>query len=349
MFGSLREKLAAALPALTLCGLVMLAGCGNDRKGEIQAKDPERSFAPLVGLSPKEEWLPISADWFLDRSVLAFAQHPRCGDRKIAAGRALKSQRTVVVDWLLPAGMGKGPYYYKREQYGPRCNIRHPLTYEANQQTRPHDTTDRVRALSPQVGFYLDLMDWARKGPARRAHDDPATVAAPAYVERHSEEVDGQPGLRLTYWMLYGANAPRGQRGPIERLTHEGDWERLDVLLQEGDGDDRYVPRTVRLHTPSRRRDIPWDSLELAPGSSGASHPVLAAAPGHHALSPARRREPCGAANGACLRWRTWTKLVPARKQLWYGFGGAWGSVGDTSSTTGPHGPHGPWPKKGPL
>ncbi|MDP9134021.1 MAG: hypothetical protein M3N56_04240, partial [Actinomycetota bacterium] len=43
---------------------------------------------------------------------------------------------------------------------------------------------------------------------------------------------------------------------------------------------------------------------------------------------------------GDCVPWETWRSLSDARKELWYGFGGAWGQVGSTSTTTGPLGPH---------
>jgi hypothetical protein len=58
----------------------------------------------------------------------------------------------------------------------------------------------------------------------------------------------------------------------------------------------------------------------------------------------ARRTHDVALATGercaACLPWVAWKSLADARKQLWYGFGGAWGDIGPTNATTGPLGPY---------
>lgn len=326
--------------ALLACAAIAATGCGSDASGGsngrgIATGDPERTFAPLVRLHQKERWLPMGAHWSIDRSALWFSEGRGCGDRKIAVGRALRSQRTVVVDWLSVPGIGKGPSYYQRDWYGPTCDERQPYEFSANQLTRPHDKADRVKGLGLTAGFYLDLMDWARQGHPLRG----GQVTAPAYVERHAEDVDGEPGLRLTYWLLYGMNEPLGPRGPIGGATHEGDWERIDVLLQNGDDRDEYVPVAVRLHAGDAQRDVPWTSVRRG-GLQGSDHPLVSAARGDHSLTISPRGDIC---NG-CSQWRTWPTLADAGKQPWYGFGGAWGEPGPTLETTGPLGPHGKWP-----
>ena len=194
-----------------------------------------------------------------------------------------------------------------------------------------------MEGLRTTEGYYLDLMDWARGGqPLRRRGQELAVGDVPAYVEKRAEKVDGEPGLRLTYWLLYGRNDPV-EAGAGER-RHEGDWERLEVLLREGDGESEYVPVTVRFAAGGRTRDVPWESMKG--GGSEATHPLVVAARGDHELSPAHARDDCD----GCPLWRTWVELTPVRKERWYGFGGAWGDVGRTSETTGPLGPHGKWP-----
>jgi hypothetical protein len=319
---------------LLVCAAAVAAGCGSDVQG-VETRDPARTFAPLVRLDPQEDWLPMGARWSLNRSVLWFAHNKACGDQKVAVGRRLASQRRGAVGWLAIRSLGNGPYYhYERDAYGATCDRRQPYTFHTHQQTRPHDKVDRVEGLGLTSGYYLDLMNWARAGqPLRRG-----LVEAPAYVERRTENVNGRSGLRLTYWMLYGMNEPQGQRGPIRQLTHEGDWEHVDVLLEQGDDQDEYIPIALRLHTSATYRDLSWASVRRG-GFAAATHPILSASRGSHALSLISPRESCT----NCPQWRTWTNLKAARKQLWYGFGGAWGKPGTTLHTTGPHGPHGKW------
>lgn len=323
---------ASLVGALLACGVIAATGCGSDRQG-VETRDPERTFAPLVRLDPKEKWLPMGAGWLINRSALWFAQDGACRDNKIAVGRKLQAQWTGAVNWIFPAGMGEGPYAYKRDSYGATCRDRRPYIFFANQKTRPNDAEERVKGLGLTGGYYLDVMDWARGGQPLQE----GRVAAPAYVERHAEDVDGEPGLRLTYWLLYGMNEPHGPGGPIDRLTHEGDWERIDVLLQDGDDPDEHVPVAVRLHDGGAQRDVPWESVRR--GGPGSAHPVMSAARGDHTLSATTRGGDCA----RCPQWRTWTELADARKQPWYGFGGAWGKPGATEETTGPVGPHGKW------
>ena len=338
----------------------LAAGCGSDSSGSsadsVKTRDPETTFAPLVALDRKERWLPMDADWFLNRSIFGFADDQGCADRAIAVGYELEDLWSPAVDWLGQPGLGtaSGTTAYFRTPYAPAtpdhdveatgipCPFREGYRIFANQQTRPYEKKDRAPGVRLTEGYYVDLVDRARGGQRPRpAGDGSKKIAAPAYVERHAEDVDGESGLRLTYWLLYGMNEPLDGRGePIEPRTHEGDWERVDVLLQEG-GDDEWAPVTVRLlDADGRRRDVPWSSIERA-----STHPVLSAARGDHSLSPARRGDDCS----GCPRWPTWASVAPVRKQPWYGFGGAWGQPGDTSATTGPLGPHGKWAPGSPF
>lgn len=333
----------ALVGAWLACLAIALAGCGSDSDGSgpdgIETRNPESTFAPLVQLAPQERWRPISAGWFLNRSALWLAEDDGCEDRKIAVGRVLKAQRNPVVDWLFVFGLGRGPTFYWRRAMTATCAFRKPYRYFTIQQTRPHDPVERVKGLHLAEGFYLDLMDWARTGPPpRRSGGRKLIDDVPVYVERKRQEVEGEPGLRLSYWMLYGMHEPLRSNRPVARLTHEGDWERVDVLLQEGDGEHEYVPTELRLATGSGQRRLPWSTFaRVGDGGGGGTHPVMSAARGDHGLSPMRTASACP----GCIQWRTWSRLADARKQLWYGYGGAWGDIGTTGETTGPHGPYG--------
>jgi len=343
---------------LACCAVALGAGCGSDSSGSsadgVETRNPEATFAPLVRLAAGERWLPMDADWFLDRSIFGFAEDQGCADRAIAVGRQLEDLWTPAVDWLGEDALGtaSGTASYYRTPYAPKtpdhdatlmgteCPFREGYRYFANQQTRLYEEEDRVEGLRLTEGYYLDLVDRARGGPRPRPGN---RIAAPAYVERHAEDVEGEPGLRLTYWLLYGMHAPLdGQEKPIEARTHEGDWERVEILLQEG-GENEWAPAAVRLHDDEgSHRDVPWGSVRRAANV----HPMLVAGKGDHTPSHAPRGdEDCG----ACRQWPTWSSLVPAQKQPWYGFGGSWGEVGTTSDTTGPHGPHRKWAPDSPF
>ena len=367
----LARRLAA--PALLAAGLAALSltGCGGSARGTVATDDPASAFAPVVHLHPGERFMPMSARWFLGRSVLGFAEDLGCEDRKIAVGRLLKAQQNDVTDWMFIEGIGRGPSYWREPYRDAKCDrYRDRYRYNANQLTRPHDDSPRrARDLEPGEGYYLDLMDWARPGPAASRDGGQATVAASgSWFERSPQEVDGEPGLRLTYWMLFGMNVPHGTGGRrLAALTHEGDWERVDVLLR-GEGGE-WEPAGVRLRDAGGRvRQLDWEDVRsVAAGARGgegtgeATHPVLFAARGAHSLEPrqgvaisavelggGRVVRVRGVAAGpcpACARWETWRRLGPARKRLWYGFGGAWGAPGSTSATTGPLGPGGAFAK----
>lgn len=313
--------------ALCVC-FPLVAACGgtSEGSGAVEAAMPEVSFAPLVLLDPDERYRPMSAEWFIERSVLWFAEDQGCADRKVAVGRTLPEQRTEASNWIGHSLIGSGGgWSYYRSPHDARCEQNHELRAYADQHVRPHDSENRPPGIRSGEGFYLDLVDSQRGGPK-----DLGRVAT--YVER----IDGEPEtLRLAYWMLFGMHAPPGRPGE----THEGDWERLDVLLRR-EGNSRYKPLALLLGAidhegaPATPARVPWSKVRSVNGA----HPLLVAERGSHTLTPARSRGCLG-----CERWRTWNRLEPVRKRDWHGFGGAWGGVGRTGATTGPLGPHGAW------
>ncbi|MEX1141497.1 MAG: hypothetical protein WEB79_04215 [Thermoleophilaceae bacterium] len=334
--GGVRGVLARAAAVALACGGALTGGCGG--ADTVTTDDPAVTFAPLVRIAADERHSPVSADWFIARSALWFADE-RCGHRKVAVGVARAAERTDATDWLYDFGLGRGPAYFRSPYEPGSCDDHSELKIYANQHTRPYDRLDRPPGLEPADGFFLDLRDSARNGQRGATEGDAGggTVRVPAYVERHSEQIDGADGLRLTYWLLFSMHAPPDP----EAARHEGDWERVDVLLRAGGRDGEYEPWMVRLRAgEGELRDVAWDRLDLA-GGDGA-HVLLETARGGHELAPARRGSCAG-----CVEWPTWKRLLSAPGQRWYGFGGAWGELGRGAGTTGPLGPHGEWAKDG--
>jgi hypothetical protein len=308
-----------------------VAGCGDGSGGAadadavaVETSNPERTFAPLLELAADEPWRPMDARWFIERSIFWFAEDEGCPDRKIAVGHTLPEQWNPEIDWIFPKGLGgwDWPAYY-RNPYDARCELNFDYRFYADQLTRPHDPGPRIEGVRPGEGFYLDLVDSARPGPS----PDSDRVTELVYVERTEE---GDSGVRLTYWTLYGMHGESGRPG-----SHEGDWERVHVLLHDL-GDDRYEPVAVQFGEPSEAHEVPWAEVRRA----GDTHPVIRVARATHDAAAATSGDSCD----DCLSWRAWDSLADAPKELWYGFGGAWGDVGPTSASTGPLGPHGYWP-----
>jgi hypothetical protein len=326
--------------AVSLLGTVSV-GCGSDSQA-VETRDPEATFAPVVELDPEERWYPMGARWFLDRSVLEFATDHGCGDFEVAVGRTLEEKQNEVTQFIVVGWLGKYRPGYERYPTDARCEIDGSRDFFSVEHTRPFGKEDRPRGLPRTEGWYIDLVNKARPGRQGTEEDGGRELLenVPAYVERVPDEVDGDDGVRLTYWLLYGMNEPRAGDGVDRRDRHEGDWERLDVLLREDGGDDSYEPVRVQLYVDGRPgREVPWDALSRVGGEG--THPVLSAARGSHELSAGQPAGGCP----ECPRWLLWKQLKDLRSQFWYGFGGAWGEVGRDSATTGPLGPHGEWPK----
>lgn len=197
--------------------------------------------------------------------------------------------------------------------------------YLASDHTRPHDQG------GPRWGdgFYLDVDDaWIRRVGA----DRPLLV----YYER-------KPGS-ITYWFFYRDSVPPGIVG---RARHEGDWERIEVVLSAVG-----AATGVRFHQHKNKEAVRWDEVckwRAAAGdcAEGASHPVVFVAVGTHAsYRDAGETQQCRAPH-LCITDRrdrgraihAWNALAKVRVQPWYGFGGAWGDWGHINDTTGPPGP----------
>jgi hypothetical protein len=337
-------------------------GCGNDEPAAQEergtaASPPAatvaalaREHAPVVLLHSEERLMPAGADWFLARARLDFAEDHGCPHRLIAVGRTLGEERTDRTNWISTEWLGKDRPTYWRNPNDALCELDFDRRYFTDQHTRPHGGPDREPGIGEREGWYLDLVDGAARGQARprRAGERTLLEGAPAYFEPGVASVGGAPGLRLSYWLLYAANAPLDRHDNVEReRAHEGDWERADVLLRRVEG-GRYAPHSLVVHAedgPARR--LPWRDVVRLPSTPSEdpdpkteTHPLLLAARGSHALEASPAERECE----ECPQWRTWEDLRDAREEGWYGFGGAWGEVGDDDATTGPLGPYGEWP-----
>ncbi len=279
------------------------------------------------------------------RARIGSSRVPSCGSPTISGARIgrypsagkLADQRTAATEFTIESALGRGAGYWRQAWRAGCKKYRESRRYHANQLTRPHeDDSARAPDLTPGEGFHLDLDDGALNGEFLSDRYGQATVEAPAYYESRPANVGGEDGLRLTYWTLFAASRATA----TSPAAHEGDWQRIEVLLRGADG--RYEPDSVRL----QRRDgswrrIPWRAIDRSAAAPGPrTHPVILAAGGSHEFTPSQGGD--GGCFG-CGRWATWEHLEDVRAQDWYGFGGAWGEMGPTAATTGPLGPHGEW------
>jgi hypothetical protein len=327
----------------------------------IVTDDPVTAFAPLVHLDVDEPAWPMKAETYLSESWLAWS-HAECRDWVQGKGDEDGVHTSDVPEKedlrgaFDPARLA-GPNAYRHVPEGERCEeAGEPVPADA--MTRAFDTTDRPAGLAPEEGWYLDLRDGARrpKPAIRRVGPQRFLRGVPVYTEQVAELADERPALRITYWFFYGLSWPPGNRLVTRFLRHEGDWERISVLLAKGTDPDQYVPLSVRYHAHDGSRDLPWSAVErvAVPGSPLATHPVVYSARGSHASYWAFGSHENVVRTGtrrvltvhdeaiACLecpQWRTWERLLDAQAQPWYGFGGAWGDVGSFAGKTGPLGP----------
>lgn len=355
MIGALRGLLTAAV----VSGLAM-TGCGDGEASPrpvapIKTSMPEATFAPEVNLHREELWWPLAVTNFIDYSSFKWANDPCSVAQTLALGRPrISLRRDIRRPPILPARLaGSGAVPYRIRPRSATCGDARPEVYRSNQHTRPFDR-GRPADLRPGEGFQLDLLTAKLHGDrARRASAGarPA-VTSPVYYEQTPERVGGRDGLRITYWMLYGFNSPR-PKVPGGFFEHEGDWERLSVLLSRGKRADSYLPVSVRFHRDTGAVDLAWDSLDLTGRRSRASHPVVYAARGSHSLYPdvashrfsrpgngtVQHLEDETLACRECPRWETWDRLEPVRSQPWYGYGGSWGRLFEDDGRSGPLGP----------
>jgi hypothetical protein len=359
-----------------LCALVVMAsGCGSQDSPEGAARPPAAiepvhtlspgpAFAPLVRLPARERWLPIDPNRFVAASTLRW-HAARCPGRTIAVGRAIarsgRAGTPVIVASKLGGGVGDGsdarpPYRHRPLARG--CRRPGRTAYATSEHTRPHDPRLRPRGLPTTDGYVLDLADAARSGSARVVRRGGRTLLSDVPIELEAKTLKwrGRTAYRMTYWLLYGMTVPiKSEDGA--GLAREGDWERVSVLLLDGEREDTFVPVSVRYELWGRDVVVPWRRVErvggAGDGAPGRTHPVVYAAVGSHSVYPspgvrdlvvrrAGRQVVARDIVPACVEcpiWRTWRAGRLVHVESWFGYGGAWGEAGETSDTSGPLGP----------
>jgi hypothetical protein len=324
----------------------------------VTTADPVTAFAPLVHLHSAEKLMPMSAQAFLSNAWLGWAHDHECDDWVPAGGHRKRPRDDAAAKGKFDQTRLAGSNAYAHVGADDKCHDENGPMFRASDHTRPFDTGARPRRLESHEGFYLDLDDARRKGTAKTETEGPQTVLVPmpVYYERMADKVEGQAALRITYWFFYGLSQPPGAKAGTQFLVHEGDWERISVLLKPGENAGEYVPISARYHAHDGSRDVPWSAVKRVgtSGSSDSTHPVVFSAVGSHAsywragsyenvfVISGRRRFAVfdrAVACPKCPQWRTWESLLDARAQPWYGYGGAWGNVGSNAGFTGPLGP----------
>jgi hypothetical protein len=327
---AIQRPIAAGLGAVVLA--FAAGGCGEEGEAPatIVTGDPAATFAPLVRLHPRERSFPMSARRFLAKSGLEWSGGPCPLEIDVSASASSRAAAGDRIPPLDPTKLGTEPAYKVRPHVSNCIDLR-PHTYSTTMRTRPFDTDDRPVGLQVDEGFSLDILSNAQPGRLRLGGDG-TLAGVPAYYARDPSSIGGRTGLRLSYWLLYGrGKAPDPDQG--DRLVgHEGDWERVDVLVRRERGRDRYTPVSIQHFSGGERRLVtPWNDTERAGASS--THPVVYAARATHTPGPR------GDCIPSCTDWKTWRLLRDVREEAWFGYGGGWGAFEPTAAAAGPLGP----------
>lgn len=338
----------------------LVAGGPNpDAEQTVVTADPITAFSPLVHLHADEKAWPMSAEEFLAHSWLLWAHDDQCRDWSPGVEDHVATPPTdKAALGRFDRGRLAGEGAYTHVPADGDCDDATQTPISAAAHTRPYDAEERPPGLALREGFYLDVEDAARNGkkPKEPAGAQHLLEGVPAYYERQDVDVGKRKGIRLTYWLFYGLSQPPGASAGTRYLVHEGDWERISVLVAKGKADNEYAPISVRYHAHDGARDVAWRAVKRVGtgGTEDSTHPVVFSAKGSHAsywragsyenvFSVAGRRRFAvhdrAIACPDCPQWRTWALLLDARSQPWYGFGGAWGEVRSIAGTTGPLGP----------
>ena len=343
-------RVALGTVVLVLCAMAVGA-CGESTNlvavKTVVTDDPASAFAPLIRLHPDETAFPIDADRFVESSSLKWAGSACVGRANVATGRIAKRKTPGRVPHVNLARLGGKPRPYVFESLDDNCR-RRQRRYRSTEVTRPYDSHPRPPGLPRDEGYYLDLLTDSFDGdpPLRSSGGTRVRGDVPAYNELARRRRGGGTEMRIGYWLLFASERAVDAQGR-EVVSHEGDWQRAEVLLSQRGG-RRWRPLSIALVGEGAARRVPWTDLERS-----GSHPVLYSARERHALYPepgrVARRVPAGgrvattfdetATCEDCLYWPTWRQLRPLRQERWYGFGGGWGLSYEANSSSGPLGP----------
>lgn len=277
-----------------------------------RADDRVLRYAPLLRFSRHETHFPIDPAAFVARARLR--RYGWSDEVRDAVWHPRRACWEAAVPGL-PASAGAGGLdigeacrliqFEARGRFGDLCN------------RRPCDPGNLWQGR--RAGYALELdepLAAALRGVAGRA----PWLCYDRYTVPTSEGVFDV----ITYWFFFALNP--------HAVAHEGDWERVSVIIPEG---GRALPR-VRYASGRGAITCGFDEVEVAE----FTHPVVYVEPGSHGMHRGVEDLEAGASSGNTVVLRTWTleaKRVPTL--AWSSFDGAWGRVGAGPRTTGPLGP----------
>jgi len=301
-------------------GAEALAETGLDEEEQLELAV---RYAPSVVLHPDDPYPPVRPLSFIHDSRLVWNRDRR--DQEIAPRGEVESERLGRLCSEVPEG----------------CYVS-PTGVLSRELTRPARDTRR--------GFALDFEGDVERG-------EPGGLAdTPMFWELRVTPDE----LLVTYWFFYSYSrlhlqetGTSGGSGVLSRVSHEGDWENVDVALSLAE----HKPLAVYFYGHGKPQRVSWEKVcklvddRRECDSEEPGHPIVYSALKTHASYPDPGRALLGCKIGVVcafdLReaegrvWETWSfdgGLLPATAQSWYGFGGAWGGVSD-GAEPGPLGP----------
>ena len=329
----------------------------------------EECYAPEIRFHPAEQYYPMDPTDFVEGSELIWANDQNCADTPIDKSPTVGQLAELIYEGYEKKG---GAFFEPAWDW---CDpVDNDWVFRTNEYTRPYGgdsgngeratRSDDVTPLGNGDGYFLE---WT-SGTGIKGTRPTQTARPPLFVTEYTSLLGGvEPGERwLVYQVFYGKD-PKSVNFGDGILAHQGDWERVDVVLNSSDS-----PVSVQYHGHGCSPIVvPWENAAFS--EPGSTHPVAYVAEGTHASYPTTFDAPginpagpqpnplCNAdpsdpldnlkgqtdatAAGGTV-WQTWLGpiLAPAN-QCWYQFGGAWGATNGTpgisSNATGPNGP--PW------
>ena len=337
------------------------SGCGE--------LDLVTCYAPEVRFHPDENYFPWDPDLFVLGSALQFSQTGAC------------FQDSLVTEQLTPVDIANENYSAATLSVNPSIggslwppgidvDVCGPddREYQLKEFTRPFDADSaslasaRAEGLGLRNGFFLKFTEGDQAIRGYTPLGD--RVTAPIYAQILPDE-RGVGESVISYLMFYGFD-PKAQASlgfdlsdlisiGDQVIAHQGDWERMDVVLGTDDEplEVRWFAHGCTGPTFDSTHIRSWDDLVAGLGDGGGlvdgTHPIIYVAEGSHASYPTQHQagpRVCPEAEGGVLkgttdsaifvagdsaRWRPWLdpgSVVDPRGECWYGFGGSWGETG---------------------
>ncbi|ALG08545.1 hypothetical protein AOZ06_17935 [Kibdelosporangium phytohabitans] len=297
---------------LGACALVTLAACETPAENTSPPTDQSnrielaRKYAPVVILGKDEKHRPIDATAFIAGSDLRWNRDGGCKDEEVDKDPT-------------PQSLTDPNRYRMRKAAGlassvPPCE-RSGREFNTTEPTRPFDNAELGAD-----GYFLDA--------GNDLHDKGSTKA-PAYVQ-YVDGIDAHKGKTgYVYWFFFPWNQ---WTSPVGGGNHEGDWERVTVVVDNAKGPEAIV---YAYHGHECRRP-------LTEVDETAGRRTVYSAVGTHASYPVgdvsyRNKELPDWSQGLGLedktsksgeRWEIWNDLREVEHQPWWGYAGGWGEVG---------------------